>query len=209
MPHAVSLPLPGLALGVSLRDAAKVRPMDGAADNGQMAKIGQAARAAAAELAFASAERKQAALIGAAEAVWARRSAIIEANAEDQVYGEEKGLSRAMMDRLTLNEGRVRAIVDGLRAVAGQKDPVGEVIDIQVRPRAEAGGRMPPGSLADCRKWRGSLGVAGRARPKGGFGEAQRAKVTRSPRPKVSDKRVGFMDHGKRPQHGSPAIFRA
>jgi len=102
--------------------------MDGAADNGQMAKIGQAARAAAAELAFASAERKQAALIGAAEAVWARRSAIIEANAEDQVYGEEKGLSRAMMDRLTLNEGRVRAIVDGLRAVAGQKDPVGEVI---------------------------------------------------------------------------------
>ena len=102
--------------------------MDGAADNGQMAGIGQAARAAAAELAFASAERKQAALMGAAEAVWARRSAIMKANMEDQVYGEEKGLSRAMMDRLMLNEGRVRAIVDGLRAVAGQKDPVGEVM---------------------------------------------------------------------------------
>ena len=60
--------------------------MDGAADKGLMATIGQAARAAAAELACASAERKHAALIGAAEAVWARRGAIIEANMEDQAY---------------------------------------------------------------------------------------------------------------------------
>ena len=102
--------------------------MDGAADKGLMATIGQAARAAAAELACASAARKQAALIGAAEAVWARRSAIIDANREDQAFGTAKGLSAAMMDRLRLDEGRVRAIVDGLRAVAGQKDPVGEVM---------------------------------------------------------------------------------
>ncbi len=92
------------------------------------------AKAAAAELAFASAERKHAALIGAAEAVWANRQAIIDANAEDQVYGEEKGLSAAMMDRLFLDEGRVRSIVDGLRAVAEQRDPVGEVIAEWDRP---------------------------------------------------------------------------
>ena len=102
--------------------------MDGAADKGLMATIGQAARAAAAELAFASAERKHAALIGAAEAVWARRGAIIDANMEDQAFGAAKGLSAAMMDRLRLDEGRVRGIVDGLRAVAEQKDPVGEVM---------------------------------------------------------------------------------
>ena len=102
--------------------------MDGAADKGLMATIGQAARAAAAELACASAERKHAALIGAAEAVWAQRGAIIEANMEDQAYATAQGLSAAMMDRLRLDEGRVRGIVDGLRAVAEQKDPVGEVM---------------------------------------------------------------------------------
>jgi glutamate-5-semialdehyde dehydrogenase len=99
-----------------------------------MADIGARAKAAAAELAFASAERKHAALIGAAEAVWANRQAIIDANAEDQVYAEEKGLSGAMMDRLILDETRVRSIVDGLRAVAEQRDPVGEVIAEWDRP---------------------------------------------------------------------------
>jgi glutamate-5-semialdehyde dehydrogenase len=93
-----------------------------------MAGIGHAAKAAAAELAYASAERKHAALIGAAEAVWNRREAIIAANAEDMAFGHEKGLSPSMMDRLTLDEGRIRGIVDGLRSVAEQKDPVGEVI---------------------------------------------------------------------------------
>ena len=93
-----------------------------------MADLGRRARVASADLAFATAERKQAALIGAAEAVWARRAEIIEANGKDLAYGRDKGLSAAMMDRLTLDEGRIRGIVDGLRAIAGQKDPVGEVI---------------------------------------------------------------------------------
>ena len=100
----------------------------------QMKAIGAAARKAAAALAFASAERKHAALIGAAEAVWANRQAIIDANCEDLVYGEEKGLSPAMMDRLMLDEARIRGIVDGLKAVAAQKDPVGEVMAEWSRP---------------------------------------------------------------------------
>ena len=93
-----------------------------------MADIGARARAAAAELAYTSAERKHAALIGAADEVWRRRDEIIDANAEDLVYGEEKGISPAMMDRLMLDEARIRGIRDGLRAVAEQKDPVGAVI---------------------------------------------------------------------------------
>jgi glutamate-5-semialdehyde dehydrogenase len=93
-----------------------------------MADIGARARAAAAELAYTSAERKHAALIGAADEVWRRRDEIIDANAEDLVYGEEKGISPAMMDRLMLDEARIRGIRDGLRAVAEQKDPIGAVI---------------------------------------------------------------------------------
>lgn len=99
-----------------------------------MGRIGAAARAAAAELAYARADLKHAALIGAADAVWRNRQAIIEANAKDLAFGREKGLSPAMMDRLTLDEGRIRGIVDGLRAVAEQKDPVGEVIAEWDRP---------------------------------------------------------------------------
>ncbi|MEO1154091.1 MAG: glutamate-5-semialdehyde dehydrogenase [Pseudomonadota bacterium] len=93
-----------------------------------MAEIGANARRASAELAFASAERKHAALIGAAEAVWARRAEILKANAKDMEFGREKGLSPAMLDRLMLDEDRIRGMVDGLRTVAEQPDPVGEVI---------------------------------------------------------------------------------
>ncbi|MBF9050339.1 glutamate-5-semialdehyde dehydrogenase [Roseobacter sp. HKCCD9010] len=93
-----------------------------------MAEIGQRAKAAAADLAFARPEAKEAALNAAADAVWARRAEIIAANEKDMAFGSEKGLSAAMLDRLMLDEDRVQSIVTGLRAVAGQVDPVGQTI---------------------------------------------------------------------------------
>ncbi len=96
--------------------------------------IGRAARAAATQLATATAERKYAALIGAAEAVWKNRQQIIDANDKDMADAKENGLSPAMLDRLMLNEDRIRGIVDSLRTVAEQKDPVGEVIAEWDRP---------------------------------------------------------------------------
>ncbi|WP_299827650.1 glutamate-5-semialdehyde dehydrogenase [uncultured Roseobacter sp.] len=99
-----------------------------------MAEIGARAEAAAASLAFASAERKHAALISAAEQVWTDRATILDANAKDLDYGREKGLSEAMMDRLALDEDRLRGIIDGLRAIAELADPVGEVIAEWTQP---------------------------------------------------------------------------
>ena len=99
-----------------------------------MTEIGTKARAVAAELAYASSERKYAALIGASHEIWNRRQAILDANCEDMAYAEIKGLSPAMMDRLALDEGRIRGIVDALRAVAEQKDPVGRVLAEWDRP---------------------------------------------------------------------------
>jgi len=93
-----------------------------------MADIGARAKAASALLASASAERKHAALISAAEAVWKNRDDILAANVKDLAYGRDKGLSDAMMDRLMLNEERIQGMVDGLRSVAEQADPVGQVI---------------------------------------------------------------------------------
>jgi glutamate-5-semialdehyde dehydrogenase len=93
-----------------------------------MSDIGARAKAASAELGSASAERKHAALISAAENVWKNRAGIIEANALDLEFGRQKGLSEAMMDRLMLDEDRIQSMVDGLRAVAEQTDPVGAVM---------------------------------------------------------------------------------
>lgn len=90
--------------------------------------MGARARAAARVLATAGSERKYAALISAAHAVERDAQTIIDANAEDLVFADEKGLSPAMIDRLTLDDRRVRAIADGLRAVAEQADPVGRVL---------------------------------------------------------------------------------
>lgn len=96
--------------------------------------LGAAARAAAAELAFASPEAKTLALTTAADAVWARRAEIIAANLEDQAFATQKGLSSAMMDRLRLDEARIEGICGALRDVAAQPDPVGQVISEWDRP---------------------------------------------------------------------------
>ncbi len=115
-----------------------------------MATIGADARAAATVLATTGSERKHAALIGAAEAICDNIMEILDANAEDQVYGAQKGLSPAMMDRLVLTEPRIRAMADGLRNVAAQPDPVGAVI---------AQWDMPSG--LHIRRVRTPLGVVG------------------------------------------------
>ena len=63
-----------------------------------------------------------------------RRAEIVEANAKDLEHGREKGLTDAMMDRLVLNEERIKGICDSLRAVAAQDDPVGAVTSEWDRP---------------------------------------------------------------------------
>ena len=99
-----------------------------------MQTLGTAARAAAAELAFASSERKAAALMSAVAAIWERRQEVFDANCLDLDYGAQKGLSPAMTDRLRLDDTRLRGIVDSLRAVAEQRDPVGRVLAEWTRP---------------------------------------------------------------------------
>lgn len=99
-----------------------------------MADFGQKARVAAAELAFAGSERKAAALISAADAVWRHRDRILDANTLDLDAGQQKGLTPAMLDRLRLDDSRLRGIVDALRQIAEQADPVGRVLAEWDRP---------------------------------------------------------------------------
>ena len=94
----------------------------------QMNEMGARARAAASVLAYAPPEAKTKALLTAADAMVAATDHIIAENAKDLDFGREKGLTDAMMDRLMLDAGRIAAMAEGLRTIAGQDDPVGEVI---------------------------------------------------------------------------------
>ncbi|MEM8632165.1 MAG: glutamate-5-semialdehyde dehydrogenase [Pseudomonadota bacterium] len=99
-----------------------------------MVDIGRRAKTASEELAFAPTAAKTAALHAAAEAIRARQDEIIAANAKDMEFGRERGLSGAMMDRLMLDPARIGGMADGLRSVADQPDPVGEVMEEWDRP---------------------------------------------------------------------------
>ncbi|WP_407947060.1 glutamate-5-semialdehyde dehydrogenase [Paracoccus liaowanqingii] len=96
--------------------------------------LGTAARAAAIELAQAPSDAKETALLAAAQAVLDRTPTILDANARDLDFARQKGLSEAMLDRLALDPARLQAIARGLREVAGQPDPVGQVIAEWDRP---------------------------------------------------------------------------
>lgn len=99
-----------------------------------IARMGAAAREAAATLAYAPSEARSAALLAAADAIMADVDAIMAANAEDLAYAQDKGLAASMIDRLTLTPDRIGAIAEGLRAVAAQPDPVGRILAEWDRP---------------------------------------------------------------------------
>ncbi len=110
-----------------------------------IADMGRRARAAARVLGGLSSAVKARALDSAAEAIREAAPAIAAANAEDMARAEAAGLSSAMLDRLRLDAGRIEATAAGVAAVAGLRDPVGQLIDESRRaqrhgaaPRARA-----------------------------------------------------------------------
>jgi len=103
-----------------------------------MAEVGRRAKAASRPLAIASAERKHAALIGMAEAIMRASDDILAANAIDIQNAGETGITASFRDRLSLDRNRIRAMADGIRAIAELRDPVGEVIASWTRPNGLA-----------------------------------------------------------------------
>jgi glutamate-5-semialdehyde dehydrogenase len=102
-----------------------VQPLNGDDVAGMMDAMGRAARAASLQLAQASTATKNAALRAAASAIRAAEADMIEANKLDLAVGRERGLTKALMDRLTLDPERIEAMAAGLEAIAELDDPVG------------------------------------------------------------------------------------
>ena len=99
-----------------------------------MAEVGRKAKAAAAPLAIAGAEQKNKALLAAADAILQSRDVILEANKLDLANAAESGMAASFVDRLTLDDKRIEAIAEGIRAIAALPDPVGAVIAEWDRP---------------------------------------------------------------------------
>ncbi|MFL5028189.1 MAG: glutamate-5-semialdehyde dehydrogenase [Microvirga sp.] len=99
-----------------------------------MADLGRRARAAARQVALASAEGKNAALHAMAACIRTRAYAILAANAEDLADARAKGQSGAFIDRLILNTERLDAIADAIESIAVLPDPVGRVLARFERP---------------------------------------------------------------------------
>lgn len=100
------------------------------------------AKEGARSLAKASSGQKNSALIKMAEALKNKAGELISENKKDIEYAEKKGLSNALIDRLTLNEKRIDEMAQGLVEVAQLPDPVGEITRMWQRPNGMTVGRM-------------------------------------------------------------------
>ncbi|BCB97090.1 gamma-glutamyl phosphate reductase [Dissulfurispira thermophila] len=100
------------------------------------------AKEGARSIANASSSQKNAALVKMAEAIKKRAEELISENKKDIQYAEKKGLSKALIDRLTLNEKRINEMAQGLVEVAQLPDPVGEITRMWQRPNGMTVGRM-------------------------------------------------------------------
>ncbi|MCH2381659.1 MAG: glutamate-5-semialdehyde dehydrogenase [Pedosphaera sp.] len=100
----------------------------------EMTALAKRARAASRRLASLSADDKNRSLLAMADAIEANAAAIRDENARDMAAGAATGLSKALLDRLLLDEARIGGMATGLREVAELPDPVGRVLDERTRP---------------------------------------------------------------------------
>ncbi|MDQ7095925.1 glutamate-5-semialdehyde dehydrogenase [Desulfosporosinus sp. PR] len=92
----------------------------------ELVEIGRRAKQAARQLAYASTESKDKALLAMAEALLENEQDILRANAADIQAAEEKGMKKSLVNRLRLTEAGISHISQSLKDVAVLRDPVGE-----------------------------------------------------------------------------------
>lgn len=80
-------------------------------------------------IATLSSKEKNHILLQMADALENQKSRIIEENSKDMDLGKKNGLESAMLDRLLLNEKRIKDMAASLREIAALKEPVGRVLE--------------------------------------------------------------------------------
>ncbi|MDR1713128.1 MAG: glutamate-5-semialdehyde dehydrogenase [Coriobacteriales bacterium] len=87
------------------------------------------AQKAATSLAKLDSISRNQALLAMADALEREQDYLLAENALDVAAAQEKGIEESLIDRLLLNEGRISAIADALRTLAGQNDPIGALTE--------------------------------------------------------------------------------
>jgi glutamate-5-semialdehyde dehydrogenase len=96
--------------------------------------LASASKAASRRLALTDMRVKNAAISAMGRALAKNSSYILKANAKDIALARRKNMPKAMLDRLTLTEARIKAMASSLLKIAALKDPVGELIETVKRP---------------------------------------------------------------------------
>ena len=111
--------------------------------------IGLNAKEASYELGILSTIEKDKALLLMAEELINHKEYILKANKIDLDKAKEKGISKALLDRLALSDERIEDMANGLREIVKLQDPVGEVISMWQRPNGIQIGqkRVPMGVI--------------------------------------------------------------
>ncbi len=109
---------------------------------GMIEKMAKDAKAASSLLRKVERGGKDAALNLMASRLGERKENIQKENEKDLSLAKEKGLSSAMIDRLTLNDTTIESMAEGLREVVALPDPVGEVTGMWKRPNGLVVGRV-------------------------------------------------------------------
>jgi len=109
---------------------------------GEVKEKAQRAKDAAHALATLSTAVKNQALLAMAQALRKRQADVLAANEEDLSRGRKEGLSKAMLERLLLNEERITAMAEGLEDVAKLPDPIGNMTSVTRRPNGLQIGKM-------------------------------------------------------------------
>lgn len=102
--------------------------------NKLLEEMGSKAKMAARFLRRAQTEEKNAALHAMEAALYRHQEAILEANAADIEAAKERGLAVPMIERLTLNEARIKGMADSLHEISELPDPVGYVEEMTKSP---------------------------------------------------------------------------
>lgn len=108
----------------------------------EIAKIAANARQASHAMAKLSSAAKDRLLLAMADALVAATAEIIAENSKDLTAGKENGLSAPLLDRLMLDEARIKGMADALREVVALPDPVGGVDRMWLRPNGLQVGKM-------------------------------------------------------------------
>lgn len=100
----------------------------------ELTKKGQLAKKAAMVLMTSDTETKNKALAEIAREIEKRTDEVLEENRKDTEAAVQSGITKALLDRLTLTEERIKGIIDGINEVIALPDPIGEVLERTVRP---------------------------------------------------------------------------